>query len=82
MKRVLSFLLALVLIFSAIPSVFATEEIPGVDYDDIQVQDFTYEVADGEATITGYTGEGGNIMLPSELGGYPVTAIGAEAFRN
>ena len=43
MKRVLSFLLALVLTFSMIPSAFAAEDKPGIDYDDINVQDYTYE---------------------------------------
>jgi hypothetical protein len=37
--------------------------------------DFVYTVAGGEATITGYTGAGGDIVIPSELGGYPVTRI-------
>ena len=42
--------------------------------------DYTYTVANGEATITGYTGVGGDITIPSELGGYPVTVIGEKAF--
>ncbi len=32
------------------------------------------------ATITGYTGDGGAITIPSTLGGYPVAAIGDDAF--
>ena len=80
MKRTISFLLALLLTVSMIPNVFAQEDIPGIDYDDINVGDFTYEVAEDEATITGYTGDGGNIMLPAELGGYPVTKIWQGAF--
>jgi hypothetical protein len=44
--------------------------------------DYTYIVnPDGvSATITGYTGNGGNITIPTTLGGYTVTAIGGEAF--
>ncbi len=36
------------------------------------------------ATITGYTGAGGWVTIPSTMGAsdYPVRAIGAEAFRN
>ena len=36
------------------------------------------------ATITGYTGDGGHISIPSTMGAfdYPVRVIGAEAFRN
>jgi hypothetical protein len=42
--------------------------------------DFTYSVSDGKATIIGYTGVGGDIALPSSLGGFPVVAIGERAF--
>ncbi len=40
---------------------------------------YTYEVTAGEAIITGYTGAGGDVVIPSTLGGYPVTSIGREA---
>ena len=42
--------------------------------------DYEYTVSDGKATITGYTGSGGNITIPPTLGGYPVTSIGDFAF--
>jgi hypothetical protein len=42
--------------------------------------DYTYSVSNGEANITGYTGYGGAITIPSTLGGYPVVAIGDDAF--
>jgi hypothetical protein len=32
-------------------------------------------------TITGYTGSGGNITIPAEIEGMPVTVIGSGAFR-
>lgn len=41
---------------------------------------FSYSVESGEATITEYNGTGSAIQVPATLGGYPVTAIGAEAF--
>ena len=41
---------------------------------------YTYTVADEQATITGYTGEGVDVTLPNILGGYPVTSIGDQAF--
>ena len=42
---------------------------------------YTYTVTDGEATITECDGHAsGDIVIPSNLGGYPVTAIGAHAF--
>ena len=45
-----------------------------------QSGDYTYDVMDGEAQITGYTGTGGVVTIPSTLGGFPVTSIGDQAF--
>ena len=41
---------------------------------------FAYTVTGDEATITGYTGSAKNIVIPSALGGKPVTAIADKAF--
>lgn len=44
---------------------------------------YTYEVANGEATIIKCnTTATGAIMIPNTLGGYPVTAIGSGAFAD
>jgi len=45
--------------------------------------DYTYTVDTTKetATITGYTGSDTSIVLPSTLGGYPVTAIAEKAFE-
>lgn len=40
---------------------------------------FTYEISDGNATITGYRGTG-HVVIPMELGGVPVTGIASGAF--
>lgn len=40
---------------------------------------FTYEISGGQATITGYRGTG-DVVIPMELGGVPVTGIAAGAF--
>ena len=37
--------------------------------------DYEFTVTDGEATITGYTGPGGDIVIPSTLDGHPVVGI-------
>ena len=37
---------------------------------------------DGTGTITGYTGPGGDVEIPSTIGGEAVTAIGNNAFNN
>jgi hypothetical protein len=42
--------------------------------------DYTYTVTDATAQITGYTGAGGVVTVPSALGGVPVTNIGDDAF--
>ena len=44
--------------------------------------DYIYTVNNGNATIIGYTGAGGAITIPSTLGGYPMVAIGRNAFSN
>ena len=50
------------------------------DIDGEQSGGYKYSVYYGEATITGYSGSGGSITIPSEIDGYPVTSIGYEAF--
>ncbi len=41
---------------------------------------FTYEIADGEVTITGYKGSAEEVEIPREFEGKPVVAIGKQAF--
>lgn len=41
---------------------------------------FEYTVENGEATIVGATVENNKVVVPAELGGYPVKKIGREAF--
>ena len=45
----------------------------------VQAQ-FTYTTNNGTITITGYTGSGGAVTVPSTTNGYPVTCIGYNAF--
>ncbi len=48
----------------------------------VQAQ-FNYtDNGDGTATITGYTGGGGDVYIPSTINGLLVTSIGDEAFYN
>lgn len=42
--------------------------------------DFEFDSDTG--TITGYTGPGGDVMIPSQIGGVSVTKIGKRAFYN
>jgi hypothetical protein len=47
-----------------------------------QAGDYTYSIVNGSAVISAYTGTGGAITIPSSVGGYVVTGIGAYAFSN
>lgn len=44
--------------------------------------DFKYTITNGEATITKYVGAGIDIVVPSTLGGCPVTVIGQDSFSS
>jgi hypothetical protein len=46
----------------------------------VQALDFTYETSNNTITITGYTGPGGDVTIPNEIDGLPVTTIGYQAF--
>ncbi len=73
-KKMLAVCLAFVIAFSVITvsalSVSASES-------DFQ---YTVDESGAYATLTGYTGAGGNVVIPSEIGGYPVRFIGQYAF--
>src|ERR1017187_5199231 len=46
----------------------------------VQAQ-FIYTTNNGAITITKYTGPGGAVVIPATPNGYPVTAIGTNAFQ-
>ena len=41
-----------------------------------------YVIENGEATISNYVGKDTEIVVPAEIDGYPVTAIGGSAFAS
>jgi hypothetical protein len=43
---------------------------------------FTFTTTNGAITITGYTGPGGNVTIPSTINGCPVRTIGVNAFND
>ncbi|MEI6796957.1 MAG: fibronectin type III domain-containing protein, partial [Methanomassiliicoccales archaeon] len=67
----------LLLLLGGFISVMATETVAATTEGD-----YTYEVSGSPAvaTITGYTGSGGAIIIPNTLGGYTTMAIGENAF--
>jgi len=42
---------------------------------------FTYTIENEKVTITGYTGTGGNVVIPGTIEGKPVTRIANQAFK-
>ena len=76
-KQILSALLALLMLFGALPAtVFAAEKTNPLDY-------LTYEISDGEVTITGCDRSiSGELTIPDTINGYPVKYIEKKAFEN
>jgi len=74
MKRLLSVFLAFAMVFTMLPAgvLMASAEESG---------DYYYSVSGTAATITGYKGPGGAIVIPTMLGEYTVTGIGDFAFQ-
>jgi hypothetical protein len=74
MRKIVSLFLVMILVFSVVftgnAKVFAEQN-----------GDFTYITVDNSfVAITGYTGTGGQVTVPSELGGYTVSELGISAF--
>jgi hypothetical protein len=47
----------------------------------VQAGDYTYTTNSGTIAITGNSGPGGAVIIPSTIDGLPVTSIGVNAFR-
>ena len=76
MKKALSFCLALALVLAALPL-----GLFGISVMAAKSGDYTYTVSNGKATITDVsTSLSGELVIPDTLDGYPVTAIGYQAF--
>lgn len=59
--------------------VFITTVIVSVNEHAAEFGDFTYSEKDGKITIEKYNGKGGDIAIPEEIIGKPVTFIGEVA---
>lgn len=85
MKKLLSLALCLVLMFSAFALFTFTasaEHAENTEEQELLTDgDYTYYVIDTDATIVDYSGEGGEIVIPSKLGGYTVKSIDCNAFK-
>ena len=78
MKRIPALLLALVLSLLCLFSYASANQDTDLSYGD-----FLYRLqADGTVMLTGYTGENGDLTVPSRIGGGDVTVIGPETFKS
>jgi len=77
MKRLLSVLMVMAMIFALLPTnVFASTDVTQVETNG----NYTYMVYANTATITKYAGTETAVTIPAVFGVYPVTAIGDSAF--
>ncbi|MBR3149278.1 MAG: leucine-rich repeat protein [Eubacterium sp.] len=74
MKKSISFILSIVMLFSVIAGVNLTA------YAETTEDGFEYSAWYGEASITGYSGNATDIVIPSKIKGCTVTEIGYYAF--
>ncbi|MFT3951052.1 MAG: leucine-rich repeat domain-containing protein [Oscillospiraceae bacterium] len=87
MKKIIAVVSATAILLTA-GSGTVTERIPSLFQSGISASaevsgTFTYYLTeDDKATITGYTGNDAVLDIPSTIDGYPVTAIGVNAFMN
>ncbi|MDD1755625.1 MAG: hypothetical protein LUQ39_02145, partial [Methanomassiliicoccales archaeon] len=80
--RMNSIILMLLLLMGALLVAVPGTAIPPIWGLTIQSGDWTYTSGSpGVATITGYTGNGGAINIPSNLDGNTVNVIGQHAFN-
>ncbi len=76
-KKTLSIVMAFMMLLCAVPFV------AGAEGEELTENGYTYTVENGEATITGSDENiSGDIVIPSSIGGYPVTSIGGDAFSD
>lgn len=68
-------------LYAEIEKLSREENTSNNDNDNISVIGrFLYEIKDGKAIITGYTGKETDIVIPSRIDGYAVEGIGESAF--
>ena len=77
MRKVLSVFVAVCLVLSLCTGIFVSVPSARADTDGVYI--WTVD-GSSNATITGYTGAGGDVTIPGTLGGYPVSSIGLKAF--
>ena len=82
MKRKFLLVLLLVVGISSVQTGFIADPVNvyAAEEEKLVSGDYTYQVQDGTAVITSYSGTDEALTVPNELGGYPVIKIGDSAF--
>ncbi|MBO5796998.1 MAG: leucine-rich repeat protein, partial [Clostridia bacterium] len=81
MKKITACVMAAAMLLMAVPTIAVPTMVTSAEE---TAGDFTYQVNGslGRAIITGYTGNATEVVVPAELGGYPVTSISDDVFEN
>ncbi len=74
MKKIFYVFMVMILLMSVMTSCSGVKESP--------IEDFKYEIENGEITITEYSGTEREITIPSKIEDRPVTVIGSKAFED
>lgn len=74
-KRAMSIVLSVTMLIAVLCIAPATASAATTD------DGLIYTVANNEVTITGYNGAGGDLVIPAEIEGSPVTELGRTCFR-
>ena len=79
-RKILALIMAVVIVFTTIDLSSFSVSAENASYSE---EDFTYRILNGTyCTLTGYTGEEKEIVIPSELDGYIVQQIDSNAFAD
>ena len=78
-NKLLSLLLAVIITVGTVPMTAISVSAATTGTIDSGLE---YSIENDEVTITDYTGNATDVVIPAEIDGYPVTTIGAEAFKS
>ncbi|MDP4119749.1 MAG: leucine-rich repeat protein [Bacillota bacterium] len=82
--KAMSIIVTLVLLITSVPIFAVTAHADTINVDGLfdSGSGLYYVINNGSASVTGYRQEFRDLEIPNNLGGYPVTSIGNEAFLN
>lgn len=81
-KRIISLVMAATIVISSMQLVIMAENSGVMPNATSSANDFLYTIIDSQVEITSYVGNDEEVVIPSEIEGYPVTSIGGYAFED